>query len=201
MVQPATDWLNSDAVKQAIPAVATLLGSGLTLFFTHLGKRGTEKSNLKIEAFRHDREQGKALAAKKSEVAADIISAISATETALAKYTALYRGGDLNFFKPVVTDELRPKLNDVLIGIGNAVDGCIASKPLVEILGGRELINSFELYKTNLVTFNRLIRLPQGDEERSPDAIQTWHSRIDGERFALLSLLRPIYLGEMKSQS
>ncbi|MEQ5838277.1 hypothetical protein N0A02_02335 [Paraburkholderia acidicola] len=198
MAQPTTDWFNSDAVKQAIPALATLLATGLTLFFTYLGKRSTDANNLKLESLRHDREQGKALSAKKSEVAKEIISAIGATETALAKYTAIYREG-LNFFNPVVTDEIRPKLDNALTEMGSAIEGCLASKPFVEIFGDQNLRSSFEIYLRNIVTFNRLIRLPLSDSERTPKKIEFWHRQIEMGRLDLLASLRPIYLGEVSS--
>lgn len=198
MVQPAIDWLNSDAVKQSIPALATLLATGLTLFFTHLGKRSTDANNLKLESLRHDREQGKALATKKSEVAKEIISSIGTTETALAKYSAIYRNG-VSFFNPVITDEMKPKLQNALDEIGSAIEGCLTSKPLVEILGGKDLRASFEIYLRNIVTFNRLIRLPMTDPERAPSKIEFWHGQIETGRLELLASLRPIYLGEINS--
>jgi hypothetical protein len=198
MPQPATDWLNSEAVKQSIPVLATLLGSGLTMLFNLLTKLSTDKNTIRLDEIRHEREQAKALAVKKSEVAKEIIAAVGATETALAKYTALYRDG-LNFYKPLITDEIRPKLDRALIEISDAIEKCLTSKPLVEILGDKNLINSFELYKTGLVTFNRLIRLHEDNTERTPNNIQIWHGRIDSERFKFLSLLRPIYLGETLS--
>lgn len=198
MTQPATDWFNSDAVKQAIPALATLLATALTLFFAYLGKRGTDANNLKLESLRHDREQGKALTAKKSEIAKEIISAIGATETALAKYSAIYREG-VSFFNPVITDEMRPKLENALNEMGSAIEGCLASKPLVEILGNKELRSSFEIYLRNIVTYNRLIRLPLTDAERTPEKIGVWHGQIETGRLALLASLRPIYLGEVNS--
>ncbi|MCO4880265.1 hypothetical protein [Paraburkholderia caribensis] len=198
MAQPATDWLNSDAVKLAIPALATLLGSGLTLLFTHLAKRSADASNFKLEALRHDREQDKALTARKSEVAKEIISAIGATETALAKYSAIYRGG-VNFYNPVVTDEIRPKLENALNEIGSAIEGCLASRPLAEILGNKDLRSSYEIYLRNIISFNRLIQLPLTHSDHTPDKIEFWHGQIETGRLALLAFLRPIYLGEVNS--